>query len=76
MRAPDPLRRATNLGSSTNVALGNHFAGFKLWYEANTPEEESRGDQERPASDPEEIEIEESLEESFPARSAGLDSRA
>ena len=34
---------------------------------ANTPEEEGRGDQERPASDPEEIEIEESLEESFPA---------
>lgn len=34
---------------------------------ANTPEEESRTDQEQVGSDPEELEIEETLEESFPA---------
>jgi len=34
---------------------------------ANTPEEESRPGEEREGSDPEEFEIEESLEESFPA---------
>jgi hypothetical protein len=33
----------------------------------NTPEEESRRGRERAGSDPEEFEIEESLEESFPA---------
>jgi hypothetical protein len=34
---------------------------------ANIPEEESRTGEERAGSDPEELEIEESLEESFPA---------
>ena len=34
---------------------------------ANTPEEESRPAGESVSSDPEELEIEESLEESFPA---------
>jgi len=34
---------------------------------ANTPEEESRPGEERAGSDPEELEIDESLEESFPA---------
>ena len=34
---------------------------------ANTPEEEGRPGEEHAANDPEELEIEESLEESFPA---------